>query len=165
MAGSMSIIQTVYASAPAQYVILPTLEILVPGEDAIRVVAAYEDVTATLETAQTVTFLAGPFEFKRPEKSTRGNQTLTISIANVTGEAQKAVQSAMDSGLEVPVIYREYLSTDLTAPAINPIKMTLRGGTFQGIMVQIEAGYYDLLGTAWPRKRYLADFSPGLRYL
>lgn len=161
----MSIIETVYASAPAKYVILPTLEILVPGADPIRVVAAYEDLTATLETDDEVTFKAGPFEFRRPEKSTRGNQTLTIAIANVTGEAQKAVDEALESGAHVPVIYREYLSTDLTAPAIKPIKMTLRSGVFEGIMVQIEAGYFDLLNTAWPRLRYTADFAPGLRYL
>lgn len=161
----MSIIQTVYASAPSEYVILPTLEILVPGETPIRVVAAYEDLTATLETAETVTFQAGPFEYKEPAKDTQGNQTLTFSIANVTGEAQKAVESALESGAEVPVNYRVYLSTDLTAPAKKPFKMTLRGGSFEGIMVQIEAGYYDLLNAQWPRKRYLAEDFPGLRYI
>lgn len=161
----MSIIETVYASAPSEYVILPTLEILVPDFDPIRVVAAYEDVTATLETAETVTFSAGPFEYKEPSKDTQGNQTLTFSIANVTGEAQKAVEAALESGAEVPVNYRVYLSTDLTAPAKKPYKMVLRGGSFEGMMVQIEAGYFDLLNTAWPRKRYTSDFAPGLRYI
>lgn len=161
----MSIIETVYASAPSEHVILATLEILVPDYDPIRVVAAYEDLTATLETDETVTFKAGPFEYREPKKDTAGNQTLSFSIANVTGEAQKAVEAALDSDSEVPVIYRVFLSTDLTAPAKKPFKMTLRGGQFEGIMVQIEAGYYDLLNTAWPRKRYLADFAPGLRYI
>lgn len=161
----MSIIETVYASAPSDKVILATLEILVPGEDPIRVVAAYEDLTATLETDETVTFQAGPFEYKEPSKDTRGQQTLTFAIANVTGEAQKAVEAALDADVEVPVNYRVFLSTDLTAPAKTPFKMTLRGGTFEGMMVQIEAGYYDLLNTSWPRKRYTADFAPGLRYI
>lgn len=160
----MSIIDTVYASAPSGQIILPTLEILVPGYDPIRVVAAYEDLTATLETAETVTFLAGPFDFRRPAKDTNGNQTLAFGIANVTGQAQKAVAFALENDVEVPIIYREFLSTDLTAPAITPIKMTLRGGQFEGIMVQIEAGYYDLLNTAWPRERYTLDKYPGLRY-
>lgn len=161
----MSIIQTVYASAPTDKVILPTLEILVPGEEPIRVVAAYEDVTATLEDSSVVTFKAGPFEYKEPAKDTQGNQTLTFAIANVTGEAQKAVEAAIESGDEVPVNYRVFLSTDLTAPAKKPFKMTLRGGTFEGMMVQIEAGYYDLLNTNWPRLRYTADEYPGLRYI
>ena len=161
----MSLIETVYASAPSDQVILATLEILVPGEDPIRVVAAYEDLTATLETAETVTFTAGPFEYKEPSKDTRGQQTLTFAIANVSGEAQKAVEAALDADVEVPVNYRVFLSSDLSAPAKTPFKMTLRGGTFEGMMVQIEAGYYDLLNTSWPRKRYTADFAPGLRYI
>ena len=161
----MSIISTVYASAPAEYVILPTLEILVPGYDPIRVVAAFEDLTATLETGETVTFQAGPFEYKEPSKDTSGNQTLTFAIANVTGQAQEAVEAALESSAEVPINYRVFLSTDLTAPAQAPFKMTLRGGSFEGIMVQIEAGYFDLLNTQWPRRRYVAEEFPGLRYL
>lgn len=160
----MSIIETVYASAPSGQVILPTLEILVPGYDPIRVVAAFEDLTATLETAETVTFSQGPFEYRRPAKDTSGNQILSFAIANVTGEAQKAVEFALESDVEVPVNYREFLSTDLTAPANNPIKMILRGGQFEGMMVQIEAGYFDLLNCAWPRYRYTADVFPGLRH-
>lgn len=161
----MSIIETVYASAPTDKVILPTLEILVPGFDPIRVVAAYEDLTATLETAETVTFQAGPFQYKEPAKDTKGNQTLTFSIANVTGEAQKAIDAALASDAQVPVNYRVFLSGDLSAPAKQPYKMILRGGTFEGMMVMVEAGYFDLLNTAWPRKRYLSEDFPGLRYI
>lgn len=161
----MSLIEQVYASAPSDQVLLPTLEILVTGEDPIRVVAAYEDLTATLETAETVTFKAGPFEYREPSKDTRGQQNLTFAIANVTGDAQRAVEAAIESGEEVPINYRVFLSSDLTAPAQAPYKMTLRGGTFEGLMVQVEAGYFDLLNHQWPRHRYTADFSPGLRYL
>lgn len=161
----MSLIETVYASAPSDQVILPTLEILVPGEDPIRVVAAFEDLTVTLETLETVTFQAGPFDFVRPKKDTSGQQNLTFAIANVTGEAQRVVEAAIEAGSEVPINYREYLSSDLTAPAAQPIKMTMRGGQFEGIMVQVEAGYFDLLNHAWPRSRYTASFAPGLRYI
>lgn len=161
----MSLIETVYASAPSDQVILPTLEILVPGENPIRVVAAYEDLTATLETSETVTFKAGPFEYKEPAKDTNGQQMLTFAIANATGEAQKAIDAALASDAKVPVNYRVFLSGDLSAPAKQPYKMILRGGTFEGMMVMVEAGYYDLLNVAWPRKRYLSDEFPGLRYL
>lgn len=161
----MSIIETVYASAPSEHVILATLEILVPDYDPIRVVAAYEDLTATLETNETVTFKAGPFEYKEPSKNTNGQQTLTFAIANATGEAQKAIDAALASDAQVPVNYRVYLSSDLSAPAKQPYKMILRGGTFEGMMVMVEAGYFDLLNTMWPRRRYLASEFPGLRYL
>jgi hypothetical protein len=65
----------------------------------------------------------------------------------------------------VPVIYRLYLESDKTAPAALPFEMVLSGGGFDGIMVGIEASYYDLLNTAWPRDRYTAEFAPGLRYI
>jgi hypothetical protein len=161
----MSLINVVYASAPSDYVILSTLEILVPNYDPIRIVSAYEDVTATLETLEAVTFSAAPFEYQLPSKDTSGSQRLTFSISNVTGEAQKAVDHALTNVLDVPIIYREFLSTDLTAPATTPIKMNMRGGTFQGLTVEIEAGYYDLLNAEWPRKRYIAEEFPGLRYI
>lgn len=161
----MSLIETVYASAPSDQIILPTLEILVPGEEPIRVVAAYEDLTATLETGETVTFQAGPFEYREPRKDTNGQQNLSFSIANVTGHAQEAVEAALESGEQVPVNYRVFLSSDLTAPAKAPYKMILRGGTFEGIMLQVEAGYFDLLNYQWPRRRYVASEYPGLRYM
>ena len=161
----MSLIETVYASAPSKYVILATLEILVPNHDPIRIVAGYEDVTATLETGETVTFLQAPFDYKEPSKDTNGQQRLTFSIVNVTGEAQEAIDAAIEADVEVPINYRVYLSTDLAAPAKKPYKMTMRGGSFQGMAVQVEAGYFDLLNTAWPRLRYTAEFAPGLRYM
>lgn len=161
----MSLIETVYASAPSDQVILPTLEILVSGQDPIRVVAAYEDLAATLETGETVTFQAGPFEYREPRKDTNGQQTLIFSIANVMGEAQEAVEAALESGEQVPVNYRVFLSSDLTAPAKAPYKMIMRGGTFEGLTVQVEAGYFDLLNHMWPRRRYVANEFPGLRYM
>lgn len=161
----MSLIETVYASAPSDQVILRTIEILVPGEDPIRVVSAYDDLIATLETGETVTFQAGPFESMEPKKNTNGQQNLTFGIANVMGEVQKAVDAAIESGAEVPVNYRVFLSGDLSVPAAKPYKMTLRGGTLEGLMAQIEAGYFDLLNHAWPRRRYVASEFPGLRYM
>lgn len=161
----MSLLKKVYASAPTDQVILYTLEILVPGIDPIRIVAGYEDITATLETGETITFKQGQFDHKEPSKATNGQQTLTFAISNAMGEAQEAVDAALEDGSEVPVNYRVYLSSDLTAPAQTPFKMKLRGGSFEGLVLSVEAGYFDLLNKAWPNDRYTADFAPGLRYI
>ncbi|MFL1404175.1 DUF1833 family protein [Marinobacter sp. M1N3S26] len=161
----MSLLERVYASAPTDQILLPTLEIAVPGMDTIRIVGAFEDLEATTEDGETVTFVAGPFDYREPSKDTSGLQTLGFAIAGVTGQAQEAVDAALEAAAEVPVIYREYLHTDLTAPAKRPYKMTLRGGSFEGVMFQVEAGYFDLLNYHWPRLRYTAEFAPGLRYI
>ncbi|MGP9834203.1 DUF1833 family protein [Marinobacter sp. NSM] len=159
----MSAIAKAYASADQE--IIRTLEITPAGIDPTRVCTGFVDRTLTLENASEAEFVAGPLSIKRPSKSASGQQMLSLSIANVTAEGQEAIEAALESGEEVPVIYREYVASDLSAPASRPYRMTLRGGAFQGIMIQIEAGYFDLLNTQWPRRRYTADEFPGLRYI
>ncbi len=154
-----------YASAPTDTVIIQTLEIKPSGVDPIRVCTGFEDQTVTLEDDTEVTFTAGPIVVSEPARDTSGQQTLQFSIPNVAGVAQEAVDAALEAGEQVPIVYRRYLSTDLTAPAGNPLEMTLTGGAFHGLMVAVEASYYDLLNTQWPRERYTADFAPGLRYI
>ena len=147
----MTTIAAAYASATDE--IIRTLEITPAGTDPIRVCTGFADRILTLESGAKVEFTAGPLSIRRPKKSDSGQQTLSLSIANVTAQGQEAIETALESGDEVPVIYREYLASDLSAPASNPYRMTLRGGTLQGIMIQIEAGYFDLLNTQCPRDR------------
>lgn len=158
------LLDIVYASAPTDQVLIPTLEILHPAFDPIRICAGFEDITATLETGQTVTFLAGGIDISLPARDSTGQQNLTFAIDNVTGEAQRAVDAATDAGGQVTIIYRSYLHTDLSVPAEPPLTMTMAGAAFEGGRVQVQATYYDLLGTSWPRMRYTSDFSPGLKY-
>lgn len=162
----MSILDVVYSSAPASEVIIPTLEIRHPSAfDPIRICAGFEDQTVTLEDDSVVTFIAGGIDVALPAKNTSGQQKLIFAIDNVTGQAQQAIDAAIAAGGQTSIIYRTYLSSDLTAPAEPPLYMTLVGGTFEGSTVQLQASYYDLLNTSWPRERYTLDFSPGLAYL
>lgn len=160
----MTYLAVVYASAPSAEVIIPTLELSPPGDEPIRICNGFEDQTVTLETDQLATFQAGPVEVGLPARNTSGQQRLTFGVANVTGFAQQAVERSLESGARVPVVYREYLHSDLSAPAARPIRMVLTGGVFEGIQLQLTAAYYDLLNTAWPRDRYTAEFAPGLKY-
>lgn len=158
----MNTIKKAYAIADDE--IIRSLEVIVFGVDPIRICTGFVDLTLTLENETEAEFIAGPLSIKRPSKNTSGQQLLSLSIANATAEGQEAIEAALESGEEVSVIYREYVASDLSAPASRPYRMTLRGGAFQGIMIQIEAGYFDLLNTQWPRDRYTADRFPGLRY-
>lgn len=156
---------TVYASAPTGAVLIPTLEVLIPGGDPIRVCNGYENQTVTLETSEVVTFEPGNLVIELPERNDTGKQTLKFGLWNATGEAQEAVALALESDDETTIIYREFDSRDLSAPASQPQTFTLVGGTFEGIDVQFEASYYDILNTAWPRERYTNLNAPGIRYL
>lgn len=159
----MSILRKAYASADSE--IIRTLEISPAGADPIRVCTGYEDLTLTLETGNAADFVAGPVDIKEPKKQTGGRQILRFAIANVTGVAQEAVKQALETGAQVPVVYRKYVNSDLSAPAALPLEMVLVGGSFDGLMLTIEASYMDPLNRAYPRDRYTNDVAPGLRYI
>jgi len=156
---------TIYASAPTDAVLIPTLEVLIPGSDPIRVCNGYQDQTLTLENSDVVEFLAGNLVIELPERNDTGKQTLKFGLWNVSGDAQVAIELALESADETFIVYREYDSRDLSGPASQPQTFTLVGGTFEGLDVQFEASYYDILNTAWPRERYNSLNAPGIRFL
>lgn len=158
----MTILDTVYASAPTDEVLIATLEILTAEPQ--RICSGFDDITVTLETSEQVTFLARGIDVALPTKDTSGNQSLTFAIDNVAGVAQAQIDAALEAGTKVLVVYRSYLASDLTAPAEPPLTMTLVGGVMEGSRLEIQAAYYDLLNTAWPRDRYTVEFAPGLKY-
>ena len=160
----MTILETVYASAPTSQVIISTLEIKHAAFSPIRICNDFADHEVTLETAEVVTFVQSGFDYSLPSKDTRGNQTLMFTIQNIDGVAQSSIDDALELGGQITVTYRAYLSTDLSAPAAAPITLTLVGATFERGAAQIECAFFDLLNTAWPRKRYTATFAPGLKY-
>jgi hypothetical protein len=161
----MTILRTLYASAPASEVLIPTIEIRHASMPTVYLTVGFKDVTATLEDASTVTFIATGMDISLPEKDASGNQSLIFAIDNITGEAQRFVDTALEAGGEMLLIYREYLASDLTTPASTPKTLNIIGGTFEGGTFQAEASYYDMLNTAWPRDRYTADFAPGIKYI
>ena len=160
----MKTLSVTYASAPSADLLIPTLEFKNEEAGVIRLAQSFNDLTATTELAETVTFIQSAWEVSLPNKDATGQQTLQFQICNVTGEAQRFIDTCLESGKPTSVIYREFYADDLSAPATVPIKMTLRGGSAEGVTVGIEAGYFDLLNVGWPRFRYTPEFAPGLKY-
>lgn len=154
------ILQTVYASAPSGKVILPTLEIESAGMQSMRFVHGYEDMALGGQL-----FEACQMSVSLPEKNTTGNQTLRFGVGLVDSRADKAVDAALENGAVVYLIYREFLSTDLSASASRPLRMEVVGGEFGEGALQVEASYFDMLNFAWPRDRYTAENAPGVKYL
>lgn len=161
----MTLLQRVYASAPTDYVIIQTLDIRVAGQDPVLLCNGFNEVTATLETLEEVTFEPGNLVVNLPKKDDSGQQSLNFGLWNVTSRAQDIITAALEADEEVPIVYREFFSNDLTAPATSPLPFVMVGGEFQGIELQIEASYYDILNTAWPRERYTSLNAPGIQFL
>lgn len=157
----MTILATVYASAPASEVLVPTIELSSAGWDApIRICTGFEDRETSAGT-----FVASGLDVALPARDTRGTQSLIFAIDNVTGVAQRLINQSLESGAEIVLTYRLYLDSDLSSPAEQPKVFSVIEATFIPTgTVQITASYKDLIGRTWPRLRYTADFAPGLKY-
>jgi len=156
-----------YASAPTGDVQISTLEVVHPSFPAIRTCSGFVDQSVTLETGEEATFQASMLDVSLPARDATGQQNLQFAIENVTGIAQNAIRSVIDSDDPDPVtvIYRMYLSSDLSEPAEPPLRMVLVAPDFQGASTQVVCSYLDIINTATNRDRYTTDFAPGLKYL
>jgi hypothetical protein len=166
-----NVLQTLYASAPVNDLIIHTLELKNPAFNveghvlgSVHLVQGFDDVIATLEDASTVNFKKSGFGVSLPQKSIKGRQDLNFSIDNVTGEVLKAIDAAIEGGEKIIVIYRAYAGSDLSAPGQPPIIMTATAIKADYSSVSISASFHDLVNKAWPFRRYTPSFAPGLKY-
>ena len=150
-----------YASAPAG-VILHTLELRHPSFSApIRVVrdnaslSAKLEATAPVDASTYVTFVAMAFDFTKPEISPTGIPQISIEIDNVDRAIVANIEAAMTTAQMVQCTYREYLSTDLTAPQNNPpLSMTIMNISADVFKVHATAGFPNLLNKRFPNTEY-----------
>ena len=166
-----NVLQTLYASAPVNDLIIHTLELKNPDFNveghvvgSVHLVQGFDDVAATLEDATIATFKKSGFGVSLPQKSIKGRQDLNFSIDNVTGEVLKAIDAAIEGGNKIIVIYRAYAGSDLSAPGQPPIVMTATAIKADFSSVSISASFHDLVNKAWPFRRYTPNFAPGLKY-
>lgn len=161
----MTALETLYASG-GKAVIIPTLELFcTPWAAPIYICQGFEDITAKTEAGVTATFTASGFAAALPKRDNSGNQTLTFTIDNVTGDAQQLIDKALEARASIGLVFRIFISTDLTAPAERPYRMKVLSGFMQGPSVQLNAGYFDLVNLGWPRRKYTLAFAPCLRYI
>ncbi len=161
----MSLIAEVYASGGPEP-ILHTLEITCPAWAVpILLVMGYEDRTLSDENGVAKTYIASAFNVSLPDRNNTGNQSLQFAIDNVDGTAQRKIDDALSASAQVSMTYRAYLRSHPEAPATNPLKYRVLGGTINGSEIRIDAGFYDTLNTKWPRRLYTVEFAPGLTYM
>ena len=160
----MTILKTVYASAPEDELILITLELHLSPEHVLRVVQGFENQMLAVDGVYHE-FTAAAISVALPSSNTRGQQTLRFSIGGVNHLAQKYIDEALEHSTPITLIYREYLESDKSVPARQPYVMNLSGLQLEGDGAQIEASYWDILNYAWPRQRYTEETAPGIKYL
>lgn len=146
--------------------IIRTLELTCDAwAESVFICTGFEDITAVTEDARTVTFIGANIDIALAAKNNKGNQTLAFAVDNTTGEASRLIDEAIEANARVTAVYRTYLSTNLSAPAEKPYVLTLLSGAVQGQEAQLQTGYFNMIGVAWPRALYTVNFAPGLRYI
>lgn len=161
----MTVLERLYASGGPE-VILDTLELSCEAwADSYRFCTGYQDQLLTDENGRIKLFTAVSIALALPKKSNVGTQNLTFSIGIVDGEAQRAIEAALEAELRCDLTYRVWLDSDKSAPSQAPYYMVVNGGSMEEDKLTIQAGFFDLINTAWPRDRYTTKFAPGLTYL
>jgi len=163
-------IKEAYAAAPSDVIIYHTLEIRHPSfTTPIRVVRDVADLTATLEASapedagQPVTFIAYAFDFKKPEVSANGVPQLVIEIDNVSREILQQIEQAIVTNDLITVIYREFISADLSGPQNDPpMELTISNITADVFRIRATAGFGDYTNRKFPSETYTAERFPAL---
>lgn len=159
-----------YASAPPSVVVLHTMELWHPTwAAAIRLVADFVDLTATLEATAPVNpgaavlFSACPFRFSLPQVG-EGRQELSIQIDNVSQLLMPLLESA-DLTNDTPITcrYRPFLSTDTSAPQMNPVlSLDVIRISADVMQVTCSCAHADYLNRRFPRRLYTVEEFPGI---
>lgn len=163
-------IQEAYASAPSAGIIHHTLEIWHPAFTVpIRVVRDHADLTATLEAtaprnpSEAVTFIGYAFDIVPPEVTHSAVPQCVIEIDNISRDILAQFDAAVHSPSPITVIYRAFLSDDLSGPENDPpLTMELQSVTADVFRIRATAGFGDLSNKRFPGMDYTAEVFPGL---
>jgi len=163
-------IKEAYASAPSNLVIHHTLEIWHPNfTTPIRVVRDHVDLTAKLESSaprnagQYVTFVGYAFDVVPPEVTHTAVPQCVIEIDNVSRDILAKIDLALGNVDPITVIYRAFLSTDLSGPENDPpLTLTILSITANVFRIRAMAGFGDLTNKRFPGLDYTAEVFPGL---
>lgn len=163
-------IKEAYASCPSDVALIETVEIWHPDwASVLRFVRGKEALTATVESnapnnpGQAVLFAAIDFSITQPRIG-EGRQELTLEVDNAPLFLLPLVEMHDLASLdEAQVIYRPYLSSDLTGPHMNPpLTLSIVGITTNTQTISVTCAYADIANRRFPRKVYTVDQFPGI---
>lgn len=167
----MTILDRFYVSGGDDVRII-TMQIEIAGDDTRGIdpvshylVHDFEPLEAMLETGETVTFQPFALAAALPPRNLDGTQDLNFSLSNISGLVSTEIQRALTNKLPMYATLRQYLESDLSAPAERPYRLEVKNGQWSAMQADLTAGYMNILDTGWPRWLYNLNQFPGLRYI
>ena len=157
-------IREAYALAPATVSHIYTIELQHDSlENPLRLVQGFRNRSLGTVESGTVVFRACPFDFTLPKVDDGGLTELRLSIDNVDNLASDFCEAAMAFPTPVRILYRPYLSTDLTTPRMDPpLTLFLLNVTDDGVRSTGRAVPADYLNLRFPTIDYTRSKFPGL---
>lgn len=152
-----------YALAPSNVQHVHSLEITHESmSESLYLVQGYFHKSLTLEDSSVRKFRATAFDFTLPATDVGGLQELNITIENANNQVSDFCEQAMTFPAPVEILYRPYLSTDLTTPLMNPpLRLFLLNVTVAEAQVSGRAVPVDFLNLKFPTELYnSARFPP-----
>lgn len=153
-----------FAIAPSNQVVFHTLEITQQGvQGSIYLVKARRSIVAYDENSVARTFEPSGFEFSLPPSTEEGYQSLNIAIDNIGRRVSDFIDTAKSQSVPVKVIYRPYVSTDLSAPQMDPpLVLYLKDVKENAMQVTGRATMMDLANKKFPLELYTRARFPTL---
>lgn len=157
-------IKEAFAVAPSNKVIYQTLEIRQTGVQApIYMVQGRQGIEAMDENGIPRSFEPVGFAFSLPPSNDEGFRTLEIAIDNVGRRVSDFITTALTEDVPVEILYRPYLSDDLTAPQMDP-PLVLYLTEIQVTTHQVtgKATFMDIVNMGFPLELYTRARFPSL---
>ncbi|QRM19563.1 DUF1833 domain-containing protein [Dechloromonas sp. TW-R-39-2] len=152
-----------WAVCPTNLVVFETIQIDHADFDApLRLVNDYADLTATLETAETVTFTRFAFESVGAEVNAQGLPEVVITVDGASAEIAEALDAISDSADALSVTMRTFRSDDLSAPAGRNVPGEVRNISVEDVRVTLRIGFGEIANRPFPSELYTPRRFPGL---
>jgi len=157
-----------YANAPADEIVIETLEIDHPTFDApIRIATGIEeDIDLPLaENGQEVTHKALQVIVIPPGVTEDGPTPMRVRIDNISLFLLPHLRDALQGTAPLSVVYRAYTTSDLSKPGEVIGGLQLRSVTMTAAWVEGTVGFREIERQAFPLRTYDEEFYPTLQQI
>lgn len=143
--------------------LLESASATVPGIDPIYLVNDNAELTAQLETGETVTFLTRPFAISVAGSGENGLRSINLTVDNTDKQVSQLIARVKKRTAPLEITFRVYLSNDLTGPQhAPPIRLYLESVETKGSSVAGEAKFIDIQNAPFPNAYYVKRRFPTL---
>lgn len=136
---------------------------------AIRLVQGFDPLTATLEAdapydaSTSVLFQPAAIDVELPVKNVEGRHDMRIILDAASGEIIRQLELVAAAPREaIRVLFREFISSDLSGPQSTPLRMTVINPQVTATRVTATATFADLVNKSFPSINYTLRTHPGL---